>query len=189
VIVLEAVIISGLPAVGKTTVAKMIADRLHIQIIGGGDILKEIAREHGINAVGEDWWDTEEGIGFLNERKRSAKFDEEVDRRLVAKIDSGDVVITSYTLPWLSKKGIKIWLSGSVSNRAERMAKRDGVSLNECKSIIAVRDEENYKIYKKLYGIEFGKDLVPFDLIVGTDGLDAKGVGEEILRYIRSRVH
>ncbi len=57
-----------MPAVGKTTVAKLLASRLKLKVIGGGDILKEIALEEGYNAVGDDWWDTEEGMRFMEER-------------------------------------------------------------------------------------------------------------------------
>ena len=184
---MEAVIVSGLPAVGKTTIARIIAEKLHLRVFGGGDILKEMADEHGVKTSGEDWWDTKEGIRFLEERKKSPKFDEDVDRRLLKKAAGGNVVITSYPLPWLSKKGIKVWLSGSAESRAKRMAKRDKKGIEECKRVIAVRDAENYKIYKKLYKIEFGKDLTPFDLVVGTDGMSAEEVGKEVLRYVKTR--
>jgi cytidylate kinase len=33
----------GMPAVGKTTVAKLLAKELKVPLVGGGDILKEIA--------------------------------------------------------------------------------------------------------------------------------------------------
>lgn len=184
---MEAVIVSGLPAVGKTTIARIIAEKLHLRVFGGGDILKEMAEEHGVKTSGEGWWDTKEGIRFLEERKKSPKFDEDVDRRLLKKAAGGNVVITSYPLPWLSKRGIRVWLSGSAESRAKRMAKRDKKGIEECKRVIAVRDAENYKIYKKLYKIEFGKDLTPFDLVVGTDGMSAEEVGKEVLRYVKTR--
>ena len=182
---MEAIIVSGLPAVGKTTVAKLVADKLELKTMGGGDILKEIAAEAGVKTTGDDWWDTPEGIRFLEARKRSEKFDKEVDERLLKKVESGDVVITSYTIPWLSKKGTKIWLSGSVDSRAQRMAARDHSRLEECRKVIAIRDEENRKIYKKLYGIDFGRDLSPFYIVVGTDGVPASEVAEQILKQLR----
>ena len=184
---MEAIIVSGLPAVGKTTIARIIAAKLNLSMFGGGDILKEMAEEYGVKTSGEDWWDTKEGIRFLKERKKSPKFDEDVDRRLLKKAAGGNVVITSYPLPWLSKKGVKVWLSGSAQSRAKRMAKRDKIGGEECKRVIKVRDAENYKIYKKIYKIEFGKDLSPFDLVVGTDGVSAERVGKEVLRYLKTR--
>lgn len=173
-----------MPAVGKTTVAKMLSKKLGVPLVGGGDILKEIAVEQGYKASGDDWWDTEEGMKFLEKRKGSSKFDKEVDSRLLKKAEKGDVVITSYTLPWLAKKGLKVWLSGTPESRAVRMAKRDSSTPEECMNVIVKRDEENYRLYKKLYRIEFGKDLSPFRLVVGTDDVKAERVAEEILDYI-----
>ena len=94
-------------------------------------------------------------------------------------------MITSYTLPWLSKAGVKVWLAGSIESRAERMSRRDGIPVKECKKIIAVRDQENYRIYMKLYDISFGEDLSRFDLVIGTDAIPAAEVAESVLRQIR----
>lgn len=180
---MDAIIVCGMPAVGKTTVAKIVAEELGQKIVGGGDILKEIAKEHGYRATGEDWWDTAEGMQFLKTREGS-NFDKEVDERLLERVETGDVVITSYTLPWLSKKGTKVWLSGTQLSRAGRMSTRDGTSLEACMAIISKRDAENFKLYNSLYGIEFGRDLSPFHLIVGTDGVSAPKVALQVLDYI-----
>lgn len=176
----------GMPAVGKTTVAKLLAKELDLPLIGGGDILKEIAREDGYNAVGDDWWDTAEGMKFLKEREGSPKFDREVDARLLKKAEKGNVVITSYTLPWLSGKGLKVWLAGTPESRAVRMAKRDSSTSDESMKVIRKRDKENFTLYRNLYGIEFGKDLSPFQLVVGTDDIPARKVAKEILDYLSS---
>lgn len=183
---MKAIILCGMPAVGKTTVAKIIASKLGLKLIGGGDILKEIALEEGYNAVGDDWWDTGEGMKFMKERAGSPEFDREVDRRLLAKASKGDVVMTSYTLPWLSKDGVKVWLSGTKRSRAERMAKRDSSSPEECAKVIEARDSENNALYKKLYGIDFGNDLSPFTIVVGTDGVPAAEVAATVLGQLGS---
>ena len=182
---MKAIILCGMPAVGKTTVAKIIASQLGLKLVGGGDILKEIALEEGYNAVGNDWWDTTEGMKFMKERAGSPEFDREVDRRLLAKAGKGDVVMTSYTLPWLSKDGVKVWLSGTKRSRAERMAKRDSSSPEECAKVIEARDGENYALYKKLYGIRFGEDLNPFAIVVGTDGIPAAEVAGAVLTQLK----
>jgi CMP/dCMP kinase len=181
---MKAIVLCGMPAVGKTTVAKILASKLHLKLIGGGDILKEIALEEGYNAVGDDWWDTKEGMKFMEKRAGSPEFDREVDRRLLARARKGDVVITSYTLPWLGKDGVKVWLSGTKRSRAERMARRDSSSPEECAKVIEARDRENYALYKKLYEIRFGKDLAPFTMVVGTDGVPAAEVASSILEQL-----
>jgi cytidylate kinase len=184
---MDAIIISGMPAVGKTTVSKAISEALGVPTVGGGDVLKEMAVEEGYLSGGGDWWDTKNGMSFLNERKKSSGFDEEVDSRLLQKAERGGVVITSYPLPWLAEKGLKVWLSGSVRCRARRMAKRDGMTVTQCLKVLSIRDSENYKLYKKIYGIEFGKDLKPFDLVVDTDSIDESRVAEIVLHYVKNR--
>jgi cytidylate kinase len=183
----KAIIISGMPAVGKTTVSKLVADSLGLSLVGGGDVLKEMAIEEGYTPGGEDWWDKGEGMKFLQQRKRSADFDKEVDARLKLKAKKGDVVITSYPLPWLTADGLKVWLSGSVKSRAARMAKRDHLPVSKCLRVLSIRDVENYKLYKKIYAIEFGKDLKPFDLVVDTETIPESRVAEIILRFVKNR--
>jgi cytidylate kinase len=184
---LKAIIISGMPAVGKTSVSKKVSEELKAPMIGGGDVLKEMAVEEGYRPGGEDWWDTAEGMKFLEERKRKPGFDREVDARLLQKAKKGDVVITSYPVPWLTDKGLKVWLSGSVRSRAARMSKRDGLPPSKCRGILSVRDGENYKLYRKIYGIEFGKDLAPFDLVIETDNIDEARVAEIVIHYVKNR--
>ncbi|HME19172.1 MAG TPA: cytidylate kinase family protein [Nitrososphaerales archaeon] len=184
---MRAIVVSGMPAVGKTTVSRILAEKLSLRVVGGGDVLKEMAVEEGFTPGGEDWWDTAEGMKFLNERKKSPDFDKEVDSRLLKKAKKGDVVITSYPLPWLTKDGIKVWLSGSVENRAARMSRRDHVSLAKCRKVLAVRDTENYKLYRTIYQIEFGRDLTPFDLIVDTESVDEAQVADIVLHFARDR--
>lgn len=177
-----------MPAVGKTTVSRVVSGALGVSLIGGGDVLKEMAVERGYSSGGGgDWWDTVDGMGFLNTRKKSSGFDREVDARLMEKAKKGGVVITSYPLPWLVQHGLKVWLSGSAKSRARRMAKRDGMTVYRCLEILRVRDGENYKLYKKIYGIEFGKDLKPFDLVVDTDSIDESKVAEIVLNYVTNR--
>jgi CMP/dCMP kinase len=184
---LKAIIISGMPAVGKTTVSRQVAAKLKIPMVGGGDVLKEMAVEEGYTPGGEDWWDRGEGMKFLRQRKRSPDFDREVDARLIHKAKKGDVVITSYPVPWLTSDGLKVWLSGSVKSRAARMARRDDLPVSKCREVLSIRDEENYKLYKKIYGIEFGRDLKPFDLVVETDAIDEEKVAQIVIQYAKSR--
>ena len=175
---LRSVIISGPPAIGKTTVAKGLAEEFNLKHLSGGDILKEMAEEEGFSSKGDDWWDTQEGINFLDQRKKNSEFDKNVDDKLKELFSKGGIVVTSYTLPWLVDGGIKIWLDGSKENSALRMTARDNSSKNEALEIVQKRYNENKMIYKELYGFEFGEDLSVFDKIIKTDGLNVEQVFE-----------
>jgi cytidylate kinase len=167
------IVISGWPAVGKTTVASKLAQEFGLAMYNGGDILKMLAAEKGYSTEQDNWWDTPEAKKFMAERKSDPSFDKKVDKKLAEIVRKGGAVITSYTLPWLVKEEyvIKLWLRGSPENRAKRMANRDDISFAEAKRIIALRDEENKKIYYKLYGFCFGEDLTVFDYVLNTDRL------------------
>ena len=175
---LKSIIISGPPAIGKTTIAKGLAKEFGLTHLSGGDILKELAEEEGFETKGDDWWDTQEGIDFLSRRQENPEFDKNVDDKLKKLFSKGSVVITSYTLPWLVEGGVKIWLDGSKENSAQRMTTRDNLSKNDTLEIVQKRYNENKIIYKALYGFEFGEDLSVFNKIIETDDLDAKQVLE-----------
>ena len=173
---IKSIIISGPPAVGKTTIAKGIAEEFGLTHLSGGDILKELAEEEGFKTGGDDWWDTQEGMNFLSQRQENSEFDKKVDDKLKKHFLDGNVVITSYTLPWLVEGGVKIWLEGSKENSAQRMTTRDNLSKDNALEIVQKRYQENKKIYKVLYEFEFGEDLSVFDKIIETDGLNASQV-------------
>ena len=181
---LKSIIISGPPAIGKTTIAKGLAQEFDLVHLSGGDILKELAEEKGFKTKGDDWWDTQEGMNFLVQRQKNYEFDKKVDDKLKKLFSAGDVVITSYTLPWLVEGGVKIWLSGSKENSAQRMTTRDNLSKNNALEIVQKRYNENKIIYKALYEFEFGEDLSVFDKIIKTDDLNV----EQVLEVAKSAV-
>ena len=179
-----AVIISGMPSVGKTTAAEVISKRFGLAHIAGGDMLREMAIERGYDPEGPDWWDSSEGMKFLAERSGDPKFDKEVDRKLIEHIRRGGVVITSYTVPWLCNDGLKMWFSASPKARAKRLAGRDRISFAAALKIIKQRDARNRMLYSKLYKIEFGKDISVFNYIIDTEDMTAREVVEAAARLV-----
>jgi cytidylate kinase len=190
---LFSIIISGWPAVGKTTIACKLAEEFDIVMYNGGDILKMLAEEDkGYSVKRDDWWDTIEAKKFMEERKSDPSFDKKVDDKLIQIVKKGGAVITSYTLPWLVEDEsviiIKFWLRGSPENRAKRMANRDGISFAEAKRITKLRDEENKRIYYRLYGFRFGEDLTVFDYVLNTDRLSLDSLVEISKLIVRRHI-
>jgi cytidylate kinase len=191
---LFSIVISGWPAVGKTTIACKLAEEFDITMYNGGDILKMLAEEEnkGYSVKRDDWWDTTEAKKFMEERKSDPSFDKKVDEKLIQIVKKGGAVITSYTLPWLVLEEsviiIKFWLRGSPENRAKRMANRDGISFAEAKRITKLRDEENKRIYHRLYGFHFGEDLTVFDYVLNTDRLSLDSLVEISKLIVRRHI-
>jgi CMP/dCMP kinase len=190
---LFSIVISGWPAVGKTTIACRLAEEFEIAMYNGGDILKMLAEEdRGYSVKRDDWWDTTEAKKFMEERKSDPSFDKKVDEKLIQIVKKGGAVITSYTLPWLVLEEsviiIKFWLRGSPENRAKRMSNRDGISLAEAKKVTKLRDEENKRIYHRLYGFHFGEDLTVFDYVLNTDRLSLDSLVEISKLIVRRHI-
>ncbi|MFL6310321.1 MAG: AAA family ATPase [Nitrososphaera sp.] len=189
---LFSIVISGWPAVGKTTIACKLAEEFDIVMYNGGDILKMLAEDKSYSVKRDDWWDTPEAKKFMEERKSDPSFDKKVDEKLTEIVKKGRTVITSYTLPWLvldeSIIIIKFWLRGSPENRARRMAKRDDISFEDAKSITKLRDEENKRIYYRLYGFRFGEDLTVFDYVLNTDRLSLESLIEISKLIVRRQI-
>lgn len=161
---------------GKTTVAKGLAEEFNLKYLSGGDVLKEMAKEHGFNSDGDDWWDTKEGMEFLSQREENDEFDKKLDEKLTVLFNEGGMVITSYTLPWLINDGIKIWLEGSHESSTKRMQSRDNMSSEEAYEVTKERFDKNKALYKKLYDFDFGDDKSVFDVIINTNHLTAQQV-------------
>jgi cytidylate kinase len=68
------------------------------------------------------------------------------------------------------------------------MAKRDGISFEEAKSITNMRDEENKRIYYRLYGFRFGEDLTVFDYVLNTDRLSLESLVEISKLIVRRQI-
>ena len=179
------VVVCGMAGVGKNTLGEAIAEEFDLDFYSGGDILKEIAREEGYQPT-EDWWDTEEGMKFVREREKDSKFDKELDEKLMNKLDQGEVVVTSRTMPWLYDGDcFNIWLKAPQKVRAKRIAKRDGISFKNALEKVKERDKENKELYNDLYGIKLGEDFEPFDMIVDTVSLSIEEMCSQVIDYFK----
>ncbi len=164
--------ISGMAGCGKSTAAKKIAEKYKLRYFSGGDALKALALEAGYKFIDRGWWESGEGIKFLERRTHNSSFDRKVDEKLLEWARQGDVVLDSWTMPWLLKTGFKIWLEASSEERARRIAKRDRISIKGAFMALKEKDTKTKNIYKKLYGFNLGEDFSPFDLILDVNQLN-----------------
>ncbi len=178
------IIISGMAGSGKTSLAKALANHYKLKYLCGGDALKEIAMRKGYHFSGDDWWETEDGMKFLEERKNNPDFDKEVDDFLKKKAEESNVAITSWALPWLGAKGIKIWLNATQETRSKRIMNRDVSSADDAVTAVKKRDKENIELYKRMYGYVLDTDLDMFDIILETDNKNIENLTKEVIDFI-----
>jgi cytidylate kinase len=170
------VCISGMAGTGKSTLAKKLAKKYKLKYYSGGDALKALAAEEGYNSSSRGWWESPEGLSFLRKREKNLKFDKAVDDKLLEYVQQGNVLLDSWTMPWLLKTGFKIWLLASIEKRAKRIAKRDKITIKDALQILKEKEARTKAIYKKLYSFTLGEDFKPFNLVLDTDSLNAEEV-------------
>ena len=172
--------VCGMTASGKSTVARKIAQKYGLRLFSGGDALKALALEMGYKPLDRGWWESEEGLRFLQQRQNTPNFDKKVDQKLLEQARKGNVVLDSWTMPWLFKNGYKIWIDASKKVRAKRLARRDEMTLGEAAKVMKEKEEATKAIYSRLYGFHLGEDFSPFDMIVDTDRLNQDEVFQTV---------
>lgn len=179
---------SGMAGCGKSTVAKKIADAYTLRYCSGGDALKALAEEEGYRPTDSGWWESGQGAAFLQRRLQNHVFDKNVDQKLLDWAKQGNVILDSWTMPWLLQEGFKIWLDALPRVRAKRIAQRDGISVKKALAALKTKEDTTKAIYKKLYGFDLGTDFSPFDLILDVNELTANEVFQALRLVIDNLV-
>lgn len=182
------VCVSGMAGTGKSTVARKLARKFGLRYYSGGDALKALAFDEGYATSTIGWWESPIGLEFLKQRQGDPKFDEAVDRKLLEYAEQGNVLLDSWTMPWLVKDGFKVWLLASLEKRAERVARRDKVSVEKALEVLNEKEGRTRAIYQKLYGFTLGEDFKPFDMVLDTDNLGAEEVFQILCQVIENMV-
>jgi len=182
------VCVSGMAGTGKSTVARKLARKFGLRYYSGGDALKALAFGEGYSVSTIGWWESPIGLEFLKQRQGDPKFDEAVDRKLLEYAEQGNVLLDSWTMPWLVKDGFKVWLLASLEKRAERVARRDKVSVEKALEVLKEKEGRTRAIYQKLYGFTLGEDFKPFDMVLDTDNLGAEEVFQILCQVIENMV-
>lgn len=166
--------IAGSIGVGKSTVARGLAQRLGYRYISGGEVFRDLARERGISVV---------EVNKLAER--DPKLDRELDRRQRELAKAGDCVVESRLSGWMVDAELKIWLRAPLDVRADRVAHREGQSLEAARAELVERERSEWARYKEYYAIDVD-DLSPYHLVIDTSCWGAEAIVDALAGLIRS---
>ncbi|MEK6970232.1 MAG: cytidylate kinase family protein, partial [archaeon] len=187
------ILISGEIGSGKSTLAKRLARKYGARYISASAIHHQLIRKRlhlqKTRSVSTGFWETQEGKESVQLRVKEMDIDRDVDRQLLAFLEKNpDTVTDARLMPWLYEgKAIRIWLEAEEKERVKRVSERDGMKPQEVKKDIRSRRRNDQKIWKKLYGIRFGKDPRLFDLILKNDTLSHEQTYQIIHPFIDTR--
>lgn len=164
----EIITICGGLGSGKSSTAKMVADRLGFEHFSSGDFFRQAGLELGIS------------VNELNKRAETdTKIDEVVDEKLRGMRNSEKVVIDSRTAFHWIPESFKVYLDlpveiakqrvmNSLSENKLRQQSEQSTTLEEVYEKMVERFESEQKRYWDLYKIN-NADKSNFDLVIDTN--------------------
>lgn len=162
--------ISGPPGSGKTTVAKILSEKLKIKLISAGEIFRNLAFEKGMSI--ED---------FSKFAESNPEIDVLIDRlqKEMAEREK-DAIIEGRLSGWMIKDAdLKVYLFADPEVRYTRIAKREGKDLSTVKRETRLREEIEKRRYQKFYSIDL-EDWKIYDLIINTNRLSPEKIADII---------
>jgi len=150
--------LSGFHGTGKTTIAKMVADKYGLRYVSSGMIFRNIARDMGLSL---------EDLSKLAESKPD--IDYAIDNRLKRLAREGGVIADALLSGWMLKDiaHIKIWFHAPMEVRIKRIADRESRDFGEVYRETVAREESEIRRFRKYYGIDLN-DLSIYDFIIST---------------------
>lgn len=173
------VTVGGLPGAGKTTVAKKIAEDLGLKHVNIGEIFRGLAEARAM---------TLEEFGVF--AQRNPDIDKSIDAKTLELAKGGNVLLEGrLTGPMLKRNGVQafqVWLDAPLKVRAERISKRDGLSMPSAVAGTQAREKVEWDRYFEIYGIDL-RDTSGYDLVIDTADRPPEAIAKEIATAVKKK--
>jgi cytidylate kinase len=171
--------VSGLHGTGKSSVSKLLAEKLDIEYYSTGDSFRKTAEE--MNMTLEE---------FSEYVEKNPEIDKKLDLSIVERAKKGNVVAESQLSGHLLEDiaDYKILLNCPLEVRVRRMAERDGTNYEEKLKETAFREKSELERFKTLYNIDLSDENRTnevFDFIIDNQNFTKEESVNEILSLMK----
>lgn len=178
----DIIVIGGYPGSGKSTVRKILAEKLGYKSFSAGDFSRKLAEERGMTLEEFNEFIATQGEEFDNLIDKEQKRIEAQENEYVVDAHVGFHFIPS---------GFKVFLMIPIETSAKRIYEdrdsdirvQSGDSMSSYEEALRRTKKriENHKLrYKKHYGVNV-YDVSQFDLVIDNSDMKAEAVAQEII--------
>ena len=174
--------ISGKAGSGKSTVAKLLSQKLKLKHYSIGDLMRVMAKEKGMSLL---------ELNKLAEKDKSIDFELDSKLKELGRTKDNFVVDGRLTAFFIPNAEVKVFLDADDKVRAQRILKdkrqqEKSKSLNDAMSKIKKREESEKKRYRKYYGIDYTNEKL-YNFIIDTTKLKPWQVVERIIKFVKTK--
>jgi len=168
--------ISGTPGSGKSTVAKILKEKLNLNYVYSGEFFRKEAEKNNM---------TLEEFGKYCEE--NSKIDKELDKKQIEILKKDNILLEGRLAGWLAYKNdisaLKVFLDADINIRTKRIIKREDGDFEKRKKEIIKREKSEKKRYKKYYDIDLDDKSI-YDIVIDTGDKKPEEIVEKIILKI-----
>lgn len=171
--------ISGTPGSGKTTVARLLSQRLNLPHVYAGDLYRKAADDRGVTLA---------QFNALCEQDHS--IDRSLDATMATYARQGNVILEGRLAGFIALQeqvdALKVYLTASAEVRARRVAQREGRDWQTVLELNHARQASDAKRYREIYGYDLD-DISIYDLTLASDNQAPEALADQVAAEVVRR--
>ncbi len=168
--------ISGTPGSGKSTVGRLLSEKIGLKYVYSGDLFRKTAKKYNMPL---------DEFGSYCETHKEV--DKELDDYQLEILRDGNVIVEGRIAGWIAYRNnisaLKVILDADIETRARRIVNRESGDVEKRKQEMLNREKSEALRYKNYYNIDL-KDTSIYDLVIDS----ADKTPNEIVNLITQKI-